>query len=33
VGDRMGTPEIALPLESSDGALRYSLGHIEVLEK
>jgi len=31
VGDRMGTPEIALPLGSHDGHRRYGLGEIEVL--
>ncbi len=31
VGDRVGTPEIALPLESHDGQRRYRLGRIEVL--
>lgn len=31
VGDRIGTPEIALPLKSTDGHRRYKLGEIEVL--
>lgn len=32
VGDRTGTPEIELPLESSDGRRRYNLGNIEILQ-
>jgi hypothetical protein len=31
VGDRDGTPRIALPLADSDGHRRYRLGGIEVL--
>ncbi len=33
VGDRIGTPEIELPLESCDGCRRYRLGGIEVLSQ
>ena len=33
VGDRIGTPEIALPLKSSDGHRRYRLGTIEILQE
>jgi hypothetical protein len=31
VGDRIGTPEVALPLKSSDGHRRYKLGEIGVV--
>ncbi len=31
VGDRMGTPKIALPLPDEDGRRRYKLGRIEIL--
>jgi hypothetical protein len=33
VGDRVGTPEIVLPLESHDGHRRYKLGRIEVMRE
>lgn len=33
VGDRIGTPRIALPLESSDGCRRYKVGQIEIVGK
>ncbi len=33
VGDRIGTPEIALPLKSSDGHRRYRLGTIEIVQE
>ncbi len=32
VGDQLGTPEIALPLEDGDGARRYRLGAVEVID-
>ncbi len=33
VGDRVGTPEIALPLDTEDGNRRYRLGQVEVLDR
>lgn len=33
VGDRIGTPRIALPLKSGDGRRRYRLGAIEVVRR
>ena len=33
VGDRIGTPRIALPLESGGGCRRYKLGQIEIVGK
>jgi hypothetical protein len=32
VGTRTGTPRIALPLDNEDGARRYKLGEIRILD-